>query len=406
MTRVGRFSLALVCVALCGAACNRGLPFYDYQREFFEITPVTGATERMVKLVNPHDDAPQHIQAIGFDGGGNQGGHFTLRGARMGGKELPLHDLSIPAGGALELRVEYRPNDLTTTVADFGGIESGQPVRYTPKKPEPRTDDGVPGGAVGAAAQLLDDTAATDDDTAEESGAEAIHRALLVVTYDHPREGVMQLELVGSAIPGPNGELSAPVGGGSGGGGGAGESTCAAGGQTACFAGDFAIELPGIMQGAVAVELASPWAITLDGASATVDMAQFPVALIVVEGNGPGEPLEGKPISALSIAISGDDESTATGSFDGSNLELTGVGFRIRIYLSKISLADVGTTTTTVDFRVTNLTIITAAPFQDGTITLEATTTLGPSPSGNQLVDPFLAGANVVVRMTGTLELP
>ncbi len=135
-------------------------------------------------------------------------------------------------------------------------------------------------------------------------------------------------------------------------------------------------------------------------------MASFPVALFVVEGNGPGEPLEGQPLSALSIAVSGDDKTVAEGSFDGSEFNLTGAGFRIRIYLSSITMDDVGSVAAPIDFKVDGLNVTTSSPLSGGKLTLHIETTLGQNPTGNALADPILSGRQIVVDISGTLEQP
>jgi|GEM_PF-1202052 len=412
-------ALMVACVAGTGA-CSHGLPFADYQQESFDLTPITTTQDKWIKIVNPYPDAPQHVRAIAFDAGGNPGGNFSLKGVRIGARDLPLHDISIPAHGDIELHVVYTPKNLETTVADFGGWETGAPDRFVPHAPAVTA---APPTATTAAAMLLTSspvagrrspvTAVSSLEVAVtgprrlatgDALAVVVHRALLVMTFDFPKEGVLQVELIGTTAPGPNGEISASGGGG--GGSSSEPGTCAAGGTTACFTGDFAIELPGIMKGAVSAPLSGPLPITIDGSSARIDLNHFPTALFVVQGNGPGEPLEGKPLSAISLAVSGVDDVVANGTFDGAALTLSEVSFRVRLYFSAMTIDALDSTVAPVDFQLTGLTLTTITPLSGGKITLGVETTLGKNPTGNALADPFLSGAKVVVKMTGALQLP
>lgn len=381
----------------------------------FDITPITGETTRRLQLVNPHETESQHVRAIGFDGGGNQGGHFTVKGASIAGKPLPLHDISIPPTAALELEIVYAPKNLQTTQADFGGEVTGAPVRFEPVNPgnfeNKKPDEADVSQAARIYKSLIPSTFRATEfllskdvamDEANIIEPEALHRGLLVLTYDEPKEGVLQLELVGGAVTGPNGELTS-VGSGS---SGPVNSTCSAVGQTACFTGKFSIELPGLMQVPVEVDLSGPLPLAIDGGAVTVDMASFPVAHILVQGNGPGDPLEGQPIAALTIAISGSEGVIAEGLFDGTTLTLDNVGFRVRIYFSAVDMAGLSSIAAPVDFQINSLTLDTLEPLSAGEITLGVSTTLGQNPTGNPLADPLLSGAQVIVKMTGTLELP
>ncbi len=421
MVWVRFFSVVLVSLALLG--CERSLPFANYQQEFFDVTPITGSQLQIIKLVNPEKETAQHISGLGFDAGGNPGEHFSIEAVKVGDKDVARRDISVPPGASLEIHVRYTPQDLDTTQANFGGMATGQPERVTPQAPREdaseqadesaaeATGTSTPAsrGAVMAAGILLggksapapQKTPATRD--FQTLAGDALHRALLVLIYDYPQEGILQVEFVGTAIPGPQGELVAAP---SADGGGVATGECTAGGTTACFAGDFSINLPGLMKEAVHTELTGAWPITIDGGTASADMGQFPLALFVVQGNGPGEPLEGQPISALSIAISGDPHSQATGTFDGSSLTLTDAGFRIRIYFSAMSVDGLASNAAPAEFIVDGLTIETRMPLADGTIGLGVESILEQNPSGNLAVDPLLSGATFVVDMQGTLTLP
>jgi hypothetical protein len=385
MHTLSRFSVLLGLTALCAMAlmaCERSLPFADYQREVFDTTAITATATHVIKLANPAGDAAQHVRSIAFDAGGNPGGHFAITEVLVGGRRLAERDLSVPPGAALELHITYAPRDLETTTANYGGQESGAPTRPGPK------------GAQDAMATLLAESPPMP---------QALHRALINVLYDHPKEGVTQLEMIGTAIPGPHGEISA-LGPTEGEGSAAGP--CAAGGTTACFAGTLSLEIPGIMAAPVETTLAGPWKLSVDDGVVQAIMADFPLALFVVKGNGPGEPLEGQPIGAISIAISGHKEAIATGRFDGESLALDAAVFRTRIYFAEMQQDQVTSTTAPVDFDISGVEITTESPLADGKITLAMETTLGENPSGNALADPLLSGITIVVKLMGTLTLP
>lgn len=378
---------------LVGIACSTTtIPFASFQQELFDITPVTVSKEKVIRLANPDTEAAQHIAAIAFDAGANGGGSFQIKSVLVASREVGAKDVVVPGGSAVEIHVAYVPKNLATTVADFGGWSTGQPTRYTPQPPDKSLTTRRRSPATAILALL-----------AQPVPVKAIHRALLLVTYDQPREGVTQIELVGRAVPGPNGETVATGGGG----GTTTPGECTPDGKTACFQGQFGIELPGLMKGGpVFAEMSGGMPITIDGASAQVDLNAFPPVLFVVKGNGPGEPLDGKPVGAISIVISGVPDLVASGSFDGSALQLSDMGFRIRIYLFELMLEEADATTATADFIVGGLTVTTAAPLADGKITLHIETTLGTNPSNNPIVDPFLSGAKVIVTMDGALQLP
>ncbi|MBI4366434.1 MAG: hypothetical protein HY543_06420 [Deltaproteobacteria bacterium] len=418
------------------AACSgSSLPFATLQQEVFETTPLTVVQEKVVRLVNPSDQEPQHIPAIGFDAGGNVGGHFQIVRVASAGRVYDLKNITVPAGATLEITVRYAPRDLKTTEATYAGWQTGQPERFEPTAPIPAAGPAAAmqsllgqkakGRLLRAAAQpqlaissakppvLL--RAAAQPHLAISSAIRpvllraaaqpqlATHRALVILTYDHPGEGVVQIELVGHAVPGPNGELTAPGGGGA----PTEAGECEPGGTTACFTGQFAIDLPGLMSGGpVTADLSGPLPLTIDGSRVELQMSRFPPVLFIVKGNGPGEPLEGKPVGVISLVISGAPELVAMGSFDGAALDLGDVGFRVRIYLAEIAIEDADATTAPADFLVHGLTLTTTEPFADGAIRLRIETTLSDRPANDALIDPFLAGAKVIVELAGTLALP
>lgn len=382
-----------------GSACSRQLPFSDYQREEFSVTAVTTEQEKVIRLVNPNAEASQHVRAIAFDAGGNPGGHFAIQSVTVGDKHFQPRDILIPPKAAIEIHVLYAPRDLQTSRVGFGGWETGQPPRLAPIAPPEATtepaDDAAPdpASATGAAATLL----AAPRAKAAATNPAAIHRALIVLTYDFPQEGVMQVEVIGQAIPGPNGEITAsgstedegPIEPG----------TCTAHGTTACFTGDFALALPDLVEGEFTSALSGPLPITIDGATASLEMAKFPVTLFTFKN------IPGLPVDAITLAISGDKGSTATGSFDGTALTLRGISFRVRIYLGEKSLDALAGAATFAEFFIRDLELATSDPLANGAITLSIDTKLGANPTGNGLADSQLAGTRVVVTLTGTLEV-
>ena len=94
----------------------------------------------------------------------------------------------------------------------------------------------------------------------------------------------MNIELVGGAVPGPDGEIAAV------GVGGISDSECVASGSRACFFGTFSIELPSLMSSGP-MEVPMPGAIpfTIEDGVAGLNMDEFPPVLIMLKGNGPGD---------------------------------------------------------------------------------------------------------------------
>jgi hypothetical protein len=295
--------------------------------------------------------------------------------------------------GVLNLELAYAPLDIETTEAHFNGWTTTSEDRGWVESSGEVEDKARPKGALSYMMKMA------EDDEVEES---AIHRAMLVVAYDKPGEGYDHIELVGGAIPGPNGEETA-VGMGSG-----GDGDCEASGDRACFRGTFAIDMPGLMSGgALEVPMSGPLPLTIAGGAAEINMDEFPPVLIVVKGNGPGEPLEGKPVDSISIVISGTKETKATGSFDGRVLTLSETSFRIRVLLGEITQEDINPgLAAAVDFDLGGLEVTTDQPFDGSKIIFGVETTLSATPSGNDLFDSFLGGARVIVKFTGMLELP
>lgn len=336
------------------------------------MTPITTESLKTIKLVNPSSQDVEHITAIAFDAGANEGGHFKIEKVEIGGNKVTTRDITVPAGGYVSIGISYTPKNLKTTEADYG-------LWHTDSE-EPATEMMIV-LASGALRKVK----------------KAVHRSVLVVQYDYPRTGNVYIELVGEAVTGPDGEEEWS--------GGEATGECAPSETMLCYEGNFSIDLPGLMaSGALEVPMTGMIPFHLDNGSVTLDMNEFPDVLIGLRGNGSGEPLEGKPVSAITILIDGAPDVTATGSFDGSAIFLDDVGFRIRVVLGSITQEQISEgINASVDFSVEHLTMTTTSPFDGERIILEVTTTLSSNPSGNKLFDQFLGGAEVIVKFDGSL---
>ena len=376
-------NILVICLIFGFLGCSNGGLFSSYRKETFSITKVTESKSKTVQLLNESDRDVQHVMSMAFYADSNKKGHFQVTEVRVGAEKVGLTNIFIPPMGVLNITITYAPLDVETTEADFGGWITTSEDRWE------RTSSN---DAISTMSNMME----------EEDVDAAIHRAMLMVAYDEPGKGYVHVELVGGSEPGPNGELTTVPMGGRGG------IECVAEGNRSCFLGAFSIDLPGLMSGG-AIEIPIPGAIpfTMEGSSAELNLDEFPAILIVLKGNGPGEPLEGKPVDALSIIISGTPESIATGSFDGGNLSLSDVDFRVRVLLGEITDEDITPSlATAVDFNITELEIVTEEPFDGSRIVFGTEATLSSAPSGNGLFDSFLGGARIVVKFTGMLELP
>ena len=354
------------------SACTKPTVFADYRQEVFPQTAISADTEKVVRLVNPHADQIQRIGAIDFDGGGNQDGNFEVSHVMVAGKVVPKRDIIVPAGATAEVHVTYHPQKLKTTQAAYGGWVTGEPYRERPLGP---------------------------GEVLPKSDSVAIHRGMLIVTYHFPEEGVVQIELIGTATPGKEGEREASSSAG---------GDCDAKDTTACFKGEFSITIEGLMKGdPIPYPISAPVPIQIEGGTARLVMDKFPYVLIVIKGNGPGEPLEGQPISAISIVVTGAKGITAIGTFDGSAISMDNVGFRIRIVPGELAVADINPSMAAMgDFEIKDIALTTSEPYTAGDITFKLETTLSDKPSGNEIIDGFLHGAHVAVEMKGKLDLP
>lgn len=394
---------ALIGLGLLASSCSEGpSAFVDARREVFKTTKLTQKTTRTITLTNTNSESIQHVLAIGFGAGANKVGNFKIDKVDVDGVVQGMTDISIAPNANLHLTITYEPLDLKTTDADWGGWVTGNPVPRDAERIPANSNTSKNKSAIPAKA-AVGSKAADGDAPAEEAKAfEPVpHRTYLLIEYDYPNEGYLQMELVGFAAPGPNGEVSVA-------GGGAGGGECTPGGNVACYTGGFAIDLPGLMQGgAQDLQLTSPVKFQMDGSSVKLEMNTFPNVLLVLKGNGPGEPLEGKPVASISIVISGATDAVGTGTFDGRDLELTGVGFRIRVVLGEITEKDITPgLAAAVDFNIKDLAMTTVEPFDNGFITLSVETKFSSAPSGNPLFDQFLGNQDVMLVMKGEIAVP
>ncbi|MBI4124366.1 MAG: hypothetical protein HY466_00350 [Deltaproteobacteria bacterium] len=352
------------------AACQPA-NFSQWRQETFDSTPITTSQSKTISLQNENGEAVQKLSGVGFDGTGDGHEHFRIEKVLVGQRLVGQKDIIVPPGSTLNIQLTYEPRNLETTRADFGGWVTGEPEKFVPYNP--------------------------DDPPPPPDNDRAIHRVVLLAAYEEPKSGLTMVELVGEAVPGPNGEVSLPE---------AGISACEAEAGTACFEGNFSMDIPALFTtGPVEDQLAGPIRFAIQGGAASLRMDDVPPILIILKGNGPGEPLEGQPVSAVSIIIKGVQGVAAEGSFDGSRLELAGLSFRILVVVGEISQEDISGLNPIVDFTLEDLVLTTEEPFVDGQITLKIDTTLSQAPSGNPIFDEFLGEKQIIVRFQGQLNL-
>lgn len=402
------YKIAVFAVLAALAGCSQRATFSGYRMEELPVTRVTESRAKTVQVLNDSDTRVQHVMSVAFYGGSNKNGHFQVVSAMVGNDKVGLKDIFVPPLGVLNLEIAYAPLNLETTEASWNGWTTTSEDRWPAvdlnelelePEPEDEAEDKAGDEAKGAVATM----ARLADGKGESEYEPAIHRAMLIVAYDEPDDGYMHIELAGGAVPGPNGETTSEAIGPAGGG-----ADCVAEGTTACFSGTFSIDIPGLMSGgALEVDMIGSIPFTINDTAVELDMNLFPPILITLVGNGPGEPLEGKPVDAVSIVISGTPDVLAAGSFDGQSLTLAEVSFRVRVILGKITYDDINPgLAAAVDFNIEGLNIETEEPFNGESIVFGVETTLSATPSGNGLFDAFLGNAQVAVKFSGALDLP
>ena len=361
---MGCLGIALTLITL--SACSGSGSFVSYQKEAFDETQVTASATKTIAIGNTSSDKEQHLRAIGFDRGSNAAGHFRIDSITVGGATAGTSDVVIPPGSALQVTVTYAPMNLDPSQAAYGGWVTGENERWIPKDPE----------EVGK----------------EEEGA-IYQRAIIEAVYDYPREGIFYVELVGEATEGPNGEEEA----------GGAFATCTPGGGTACYTGGFALDIPDLAPGGPKdLEITGPIRFSISGGEVTLRMDDFPYAIMYLRSEEIPQLPSG--VTATMI-ISGAQGVEAKGTFDGTRIDLDGVGFRIRVALGELTAdqAKQGVSAM-VDFELSDLTIETVKPLAQGLITMKLETTIPENPSGNELFDQFLSGATVIAVMEGELS--
>ncbi len=355
-------ALLLTLVAACSCSSDQ---FTAWQSEYFDTTPVTESTTKTFVLGNSSSDTEQHISAIAFDRGSNSAGHFRIDKLEIGGASVSSTDLVIPPGSSLQVTVTYAPMNLEPSRAAYGGWVTGEPERWIPKHP---------------------------DEVGKEEESPIYHRAIIETVYRYPKEGIFFVELVGEAEEGPNGEEEA----------GGAFATCTPGNGTGCYTGGFAVDIPQLAPGGPKpLEMTGPIKFQLDGGTARLKMDDFPYVVMYLRSEEIPQLPSG--VSAT-LVLSGAPGVEAEGTFDGMRLDLSGVAFRVRVALGEIPIEQIGQSfSALVDFELTDLELETISPLNQGSITLHLETTVPQNPSGNELFDQFLSGAQVIATLEGEL---
>ncbi len=357
----------LLFIALLLSACSEGGSFVGWQTETFEETLVTESTTKTFSLGNNSSDTEQRISAIAFDRGSNAAGHFRIDGVQVGDQSVGLTDIVIPPGSGLDVTVTYSPMNLDITRADWGGWVTGEEKRWEPIHP---------------------------DLVGKETEEEIIQRAVIEAVYDHPKDGIFYVQVVGMAAPGPEGEEEA----------GGAFASCTPGNGVACYEGGFALDIPELAPGGPKdLEITGPIRFAINGGEATLRMDDFPYAIFYLRS----EEIPQLPSGVTAtLVISGAQGVEATGTYDGARLTLEGVAFRIRVSLGELSSDQLRAgMSAMVDFVVEDLTITTIKPLGQDGITLHMETKLSQNPSGNELFDQFLSGSSIIAIMEGDLLL-
>ncbi len=368
MTRMNKI-IPLIAVMSLLLSCTSESQFSGWQTEVFDTTQITSSTIRQFVLANESSENEQHIREIAFDRGSNAAGHFEIISVKVGSMAVEPIDIVIPPKSALVVLVKYEPKDLVTSEVVYGEWRTGGEERWIPKHPD----------EVAREQQEIDLT--------------AIHRAIIEIVYDYPKEGIFFIQLVGQAMPGPMGEEESASGAG----------VCTPGNGMACYTGGFALDIPQLAPGGPKpLELAGAISIYVGG-EVKMKMEDFPNAIMYLRS----EEIPQLPSGVTAtLVLSGTEGVEASGSFDGSRITLTGVSFRIRVSLGELSAEEVKQgMSPLVDFDVGGLTIDTTNPLTQGAITLHMETELSSNPSGNELFDQFLSGAKIIAIMEGKLEM-
>lgn len=360
--------LIMTLFVLALAACESETQFTAWRTEAFDRTAVTESSTRTFMLANPSTEEDQHLRAIAFDRGSNSAGHFRIESVEVGNQSVDETDVVLPPGGVLTVTVTYSPKNLETTKASYGGWVTGEEERWIPKHPDEAAKK------------------SPDEDT-------AIHRAIIEAVYDYPKEGICFVQLVGEAEPGPKGEDES----------GGGSATCEAGNGVACYTGGFSIDIPQLSPGGPqTLELTGPVRMSLSDGVIKMLMDDFPYAIMYLSSEDTPQLPSGVTVT---IIISGSEGVTAEGTFDGSRIAIDKASFRIRAAMGELTADDIRQgISALVDFDIPDLVFETTKPLTEGSITLHLETKLPNNPSGNELFDQFLSGADVIVIMEGEFK--
>lgn len=356
-------------IALCFlailASCSESGQFTGWQTEEFAQTAVTESVTKTFALVNNSEDREQHITGITFDRGSNAAGHFRMERLMVGEVEVQPNDIVIPPKSSLKVTVTYAPMNLQTSEASYGGWETGKPKRFLPKHP---------------------------DDVGKEDTEPVIHRAIIEAIFDYPGDGIFFVQLVGEAVPGPGGEEEA----------GGAFATCAPGDGVACYTGGFALDIPKLAPGGPKeLEITGPIRFNITGGAATMRMDDFPFVIYLLRSSDIPQLPTGV---TATLVLSGSQGVEAQGTFDGARISIKGISFRIRVALGELTVDQIKQgMSAMVDFDLSDLEIETIKPLNQGAITMKLETTIPENPSGNELFDQFLSGAEVTAIMEGEL---
>jgi len=364
------YSLVFVlCPLVLNSCSGSGGQFADMRLQEFGETRITESKKTTITIGNPSTTEEQHLRLVKFDAVSNAAGHFHLDSIMVGDQIVSPQDIVVPPGSILKLQFTYSPLNLETSLANYGGWETGVPERWQPQPLEEATNEGIEKGG-------------------------ALQRAIVQLVYDFPREGIVFVQLVGKALPGPRGEEESGVVPGE----------CSPGDGTACYTGGFALDIPGLIpDGPKDLELTGPVRLSISGTAATLRMDEFPPVVMYLRSQEISQLPSGV---TATLIISGAPGEVAEGTFDGSRLELSNVAFRIRVVLGEVPVDQVTVgMAAIVDIVIEKLTLKTIEPYDHGEIALHLETTLSSHPTGNELFDQFLGGADVIVVMRGELAL-
>ena len=128
---LGLLSL-IACLSLLFAGCSDDGQFSKWETRTFPKTMITESSVMEIPIVNGSDTDEQHVRAIGLNQGADAAGHFQIISVKVDNHEVNLNDIVIPPAGRLIITIGYAPLNMTTSVADYGGWETGYKPRWIP----------------------------------------------------------------------------------------------------------------------------------------------------------------------------------------------------------------------------------------------------------------------------------